>query len=464
MRTLEERLSKNSTNSSIAPSTFIPGPAANESEFRAMRTETEEKANKMATPRKQRAQGFGRKQQLPVTAEKDLYPLHCSHCQHRFDEPQAHGVCFTAYYQLDLERSDAALGGYIATHTKYSLYAVTCDACHQATRYRPAEIPTTEEKVMVKEWQLIGPTLASVITYLKYDMGSTFRKIQRLLLDFFKVQISVGAICNSLHEMGLSAEPVTEQLKEAINQADRLHADETGWKEKKKSLWLWVFITVNTCLFMVGGRTKKMAQTFLKNNAFSGWLMSDGYRAYRDYQKRFRCWAHLERKAKGIKETNWLDGINFGEFIVEQFERFKSAIYESRKSSSAPPQSIKKQFQEALLAFQAKCQRYINAEHKATRLLAREFLNDWDCIFRILDYPDSPLTNNEAERALRHWVIIRKITQGTRSPIGSKSLSILASIIATCRLRAVSTIEFMKDIVVSARSGSPLPILPEVAN
>ena len=182
VRTLEERLSKNSTNSSIAPSTFIPGPAANESEFRAMRTETEEKANKMATPRKQRAQGFGRKQQLPVTAEKDLYPLHCSHCQHRFDEPQAHSVCFTAYYQLDLERSDAALGGYIATHTKYSLYAVTCDACHQATRYRPAEILTTEEKVMVKEWQLIGPTLASVITYLKYDMGSTLRKIKRLLL------------------------------------------------------------------------------------------------------------------------------------------------------------------------------------------------------------------------------------------------------------------------------------------
>jgi transposase len=290
-----------------------------------------------------------------------------------------------------------------------------------------------------------------VKTVRSIDIGSTLRKIKRLLLDFFKIQLSVGAICNSLHETGLSAEPVAEKITEAINQADLLHADETGWKEKKKSLWLWVFITVNTCLFMVGGRTKKMTQTFLKNNGFEGWLMSDGYLAYRDYQKRFRCLAYLKRKAKGIKETNWIDGINFGEFILEQFEHFKSAIYESRQSSSSP-QSLKKQFRETLLAFQVNCQRYINSEHKATRLLARELLNDWGCIFRILGYPDYQLTNNEAERALSHWVIIRKITQGARSPAGSKSLSILASIIATCRLRAVSTIEFMKDIVVLTRS------------
>ena len=79
----------------------------------------------------------------------------------------------------------------------------------------------------------------------------------------------------------------------------------------------------------------------------------------------------------------------------------------------------------------------------------------------MLDHPSYPLTNNEAQRALGHWVIIRKITQGTRTPIGSKSLSILASVIATCRLRAIKTIDFIKDVVVSARDGNPLPVLPE---
>ena len=36
-----------------------------------------------------------------------------------------------------------------------------------------------------------------------------------------------------------------------------------------------------------------------------------------------------------------------------------------------------------------------------TRELAREMLNDWEAIFQVLAYPHLPLTNNEAERALR---------------------------------------------------------------
>jgi len=46
-------------------------------------------------------------------------------------------------------------------------------------------------------------------------------------------------------------------------------------------------------------------------------------------------------------------------------------------------------------------------------------LNDWDTIFTVLDHPHLPLTNNEAERALRHWVILRKLIYGTRTEQGS---------------------------------------------
>jgi hypothetical protein len=53
----------------------------------------------------------------------------------------------------------------------------------------------------------------------------------------------------------------------------------------------------------------------------------------------------------------------------------------------------------------------------------------------VLEYPAWPLTNNEAERALRHWGILRKITQGTNSEQGSRALALFASVFATCRLR-----------------------------
>jgi transposase len=54
--------------------------------------------------------------------------------------------------------------------------------------------------------------------------------------------------------------------------------------------------------------------------------------------------------------------------------------------------------------------------HEQAQKLGKELLNDWEAIFRVLDEPHLPLTNNVAERALRHWVILRRISQGTREP------------------------------------------------
>jgi hypothetical protein len=46
------------------------------------------------------------------------------------------------------------------------------------------------------------------------------------------------------------------------------------------------------------------------------------------------------------------------------------------------------------------CLRLADSRHEKTRALARELLNDWDPFWVILDHPELPLTNNEAERAL----------------------------------------------------------------
>ena len=65
-------------------------------------------------------------------------------------------------------------------------------------------------------------------------------------------------------------------------------------------------------------------------------------------------------------------------------------------------------------------------------------LNDWDAIFQVLAHPHLPLTNNEAEQALRHWVILRGICHGTRTEDGTRILATLISVIETCRVRQQS--------------------------
>ena len=81
-----------------------------------------------------------------------------------------------------------------------------------------------------------------------------------------------------------------------------LHADETTHKEHGQALWLWVFVSASTVLFYIGHRTKEMVENLL-GEGYAGWLMSDGYKVYRAYRHRLRCWAHLQRKAKGLEES-----------------------------------------------------------------------------------------------------------------------------------------------------------------
>ena len=95
-----------------------------------------------------------------------------------------------------------------------------------------------------------------------------------------------------------ACEPVEDAL---VTEAALLHADETPHKQWGESLWLWVFLSASTALFLVGYRTKEMFQNLIED-LFCGYLMSDGYPVYRDYARRLRCWAHLIRKARGLME------------------------------------------------------------------------------------------------------------------------------------------------------------------
>ena len=72
------------------------------------------------------------------------------------------------------------------------------------------------------------------------------------------------------------------------------------------------------------------------------------------------------------------------------------------------------------------------------------------------------MTNNAAERQLRQYVIARRISYGTRTPVGSHSVALLASIIDTCRLRGASATALVARAIHAARTGMPAPSLPPI--
>ena len=108
----------------------------------------------------------------------------------------------------------------------------------------------------------------------------------------------------------------------------------------------------------------------------------------------------------------------------------------------------------------ALCTAHQDSTHEKLRAFARELLKDWDIILRPLHDPSLPLTNNDAEKILRHWVIDRRLSHGTRTQEGTRSFTLLASVIETCRIRGAPVWDFLTQVIDAARCGRQIPGLP----
>jgi hypothetical protein len=417
-------------------------------------TKREGKEKKKAGKQKG-TKGYGRKVELAVSDVKIHKAKECAICGDELGE-EAKFEGRTGLYVLDVNMGHPGLE---VSHIKHVYGDIHC-SCGHVTRTEPGRSEKEPGwEVELTEWHLVGPTLVSLIVCLSLRMRMSRPRIQEFLKDWLGIYLSVGVINQTITEGGRAVEPVEEELIAAIKQSDLLHADETVWKENGRLRWLWVLITPSVTLFLIGGRGWEVIAETLEG--FAGWLMSDGYLVYRKYGKRLRCLAHLIRKARGLSESLNQEGQLFGEKVLEYLAKFIKGVYRAREG---PDMNPKEEFAEPLAELKAWCEKHRDSEHQKTRRLAREFLNDWEAIWSVLDHPALPLTNNIAERALRHWVIARKISYGTRTQQGSRAFALLASVIDTCRQRKVSPWTYLAEVVAERRTGNPAPPLPVAAS
>jgi transposase len=182
--------------------------------------------------------------------------------------------------------------------------------------------------------------------------------------------------------------------------------------------------------------------------------MSEGHVNDREYPQRLRCLAHLKRKARGLAQSLDREARELGEmaWIV------LPVVFKHVRDG--PDASVYRPFLEL---FQDLGGLSRQVAHDKTRELAREFLYDGDAIGAVLDPPELPLTNNEAERALRHGVMARRLSHGTRTPEGSGGLGLLASVIETCRIRGILPWPYLALVIAQRRQGHPAPPLAAAA-
>jgi transposase len=403
------------------------------------------------------APGHGRTQILPIDHEEHHHPGQCAVCGARLPPGSAERI-HSAALAIDLRETSDAYGGMEVLQIKHIYHERQC-ACGHWTRAEPGHCAGDERwRVALSERHLVGPLLVALLCALSLRMRLSRRRIQEFLGDWLGLQLSVATINQCLHESARALEPVLEeQLLPQVRDSDLIHADETSWKEHGRLLWLWVFTTATTTVFAIGRRSQDLLHGVL-GAVLTGWLMSDGYWAYRDYENRLRCLTHLLRKARGLEDSLDREGQRFGKALRMTIEAVMQAVYAAREGP--PSMGLREQFAAQLLGLLDLCMAHSEAKHEKTRALARELLNDWNTFWIVLEHPELPLTNNLAERALRHWVIARRISYGTRTPQGSRAFTVLASVIETCRQRGHLPWPYIAEALRQRRQGNPVPLLP----
>lgn len=137
-----------------------------------------------------------------------------------------------------------------------------------------------------------------------------------------------------------------------------------------------------------------------------------------------------------------------------------AAIYAARQKPDMT--GLASQYAAHIAQLKTLCELHQSDHYHKLGAVAREFLLDWEVILRQVHEPHLPLTNNAAEQALRHWVIARRINQGTRSEAGTRAYALAASVIETCRCRSAVAWVYIGEVIAAARVGAPLPDLPPV--
>ena len=278
--------------------------------------------------------------------------------------------------------------------------------------------------------QRLGVNLVSLIAALREEGRLPLRTIQWYLRTVHQLHLSLGAIVGVIHRAAQSA--VAEVL-ERVRASPVVHADETGWRQDGANGYVWTFSTPTERYFLRRGRNKEVVDEAL-GNSFSGVLVNDFYAAYHHYDgPKQRCWAHLLRDIHDLKALYPKDA---------RLSRWAAAVHKVYAEAKTFTHPDERQRHRAQLRLERKlldcCRPFLDDPSAVQDKLCRRIEGFIKELFVFVAEPAVPSDNNAAERSLRHLVISRKISGGTRSEGGTNSKMTLASLFGTWRARGLN--------------------------
>ena len=437
----ERRVNRNSGNSSLPPS-------QDSSETRAERRRRAREKAKQWSKRKPGGQPGheGHHRQMVALDRVDHrtqhHPERCR-CGHRFDgsEERVGDPVVHQTWELPPIRPSVF---------QYELVRLRCPCCGKP---RLADLPQGVT------WSAFEARLEAHIATLAGVYRLSRRQVRQVVQEVFAIPISVGAVDAAIMRMSAILKDPWEQLRTYIQKAQQVHADETGWRLQGAYQCLWVATTALAACFRIDPHRTKEAAKELLGKEFGGFVICDRYAGYHwlDVLQQQLCWAHVIRQLVEVSERQRTPGrlgkrlLKAAREVIKTHHRYLAEDHDLdwlREQLTPLRERIKELLQQGA-----------RGHHQRTANFCAGLLAEYDALWTFCDVKDIeiPLTNNAAERALRHAVIIRRVQGGTQSEQGNRWIERVLSIRETLRLQDRSALDYLIGAATAGHRGQPAP-------
>lgn len=348
---------------------------------------------------------------------------------------------------------------------------------HRLAVYRAADGSRDTPDIPELKGPIFGPRMLAMIGWLKSVGHCSDSTIETWMEDVLQVPVSRGdlaKLCTTTISDSLAE--AYQELQAAIPRQKQLGSDETSLKDNGKRHWIWCITATAFTVFHIAKTRSREVLEKLVGTEFTGYLNFDYFSANCSFAWNYwiqaqYCWAHLIRDIRFLEQHPDEKTKAWAEQLLDRSRRLFSAWHRRAEMSAEGFHRARLTHRDRFLELVRQAPSSKEAQNLAARFAIVEYTivgsaaedrPTYDMsadYFRFLFADSVEPTNNHSEQQIRHCVIDRRITQGTRGELGQRYHERLWTAVATCKKQGRSLFTFLHESITAKLHNQPAPSL-----
>ena len=347
---------------------------------------------------------------------------------------------------------------------------------YRLTVYQDADGSLYTPDVPELNGPIFGPRMLAMIGWLKSVGHCSYSTIDTWMVDVLQVPVSRGYLAKlCTGTISESLDEAYDELQAAIPRQEQLGSDETSIKDNGKKHWIWCITAAAFSVFHIAKTRSREVLEKLVGSEFAGYLNFDYFSAncsfaWNYWIKAQYCWAHLIRDIRFLEEKHPDKKTKiWAEQLLDRSRRLFSAWHRRDEMAAEG-------FHRSMITHRDRFLELVRnppSTREAMNLAARFVIVDYATedspevqqydlsqdYFRFMFAEGVEPTNNHSEQQIRHCVIDRRITQGTRGEAGQRYHERMWTAIATCKKQNRNFFSFLLVSITAQLQDQPAPSL-----